>query len=65
MSQTVTVPSRVPVISWLVSEVEKRTASTAVFGVDSSSSSSAADDELGLGADGAEAQTSEAKFLPD
>ena len=54
----VTDPSRVPVMSWLTSAGEKSTASTAVFGVISSSLASAE-----LEADGPEAQTKEAKFL--
>ncbi len=58
----VTDPSSVPVISWFASDGEKRTASTAVLGVDSSSSVSA---ELWPKAEGPVAQTNEAKFLPD
>lgn len=55
----VTDPSRVPVISWLSSTGEKRMASTAVFGVVSSSLVS-----VELEAVGPDAQTSEARFLP-
>ena len=62
MSQIVTAPSSVPVISWFWSAGEKRTASTALFDVDSTSSDSSVADDVE--AEGGLAQTNEYKLLP-